>query len=145
VNTQGCAGDSIKRELRRSLLGRRYVLPPPAALALTRVFGEPVGGVIVIERSRYARAHLGMCATTRSHLGSAPGRADLTDFRIRRDQLAPTVSTRGSDTATVISHALGGRRRYWAAFVAPQLQLRGDFVTGHRWPKSSTSISRRVS
>ena len=65
MNTQGCAGDSIKRELRRSLLGRRYVLPPPVALALERVFGEPVGGVIVIERSPYARAHLGMCATTR--------------------------------------------------------------------------------
>ena len=47
------------------LIGRRYVLPPPVTLALERVFGEPVGGVIVIERSRYARAHLGMCATTR--------------------------------------------------------------------------------
>jgi hypothetical protein len=35
------------------------------AVALERVFGEPVGGVIVIERSRYARAHRGMCATTR--------------------------------------------------------------------------------
>jgi hypothetical protein len=55
----------VTRELRRSLLGRRYVLPPPVAFALERVFGEPVGGVIVIERSRYARAHLGMCATTR--------------------------------------------------------------------------------
>ncbi|SRR5713226_7635077 len=55
----------MKRELRRLLLGRRYVLPPPVALALERLFGEPVGGVIVIERSRYARAHLGMCATTR--------------------------------------------------------------------------------
>jgi hypothetical protein len=55
----------MKRELRRSLLGRRYLLPPPVGFALERVFGEPVGGVIVIERSRYARAHLGMCATTR--------------------------------------------------------------------------------
>jgi hypothetical protein len=29
------------------------------------VFGEPVSAVIVIENSRYARAHLGMRATTR--------------------------------------------------------------------------------
>jgi hypothetical protein len=47
------------------LIGRRYVLPPPVALALERVFGESVGGIVVIEHSRYARAHLGMCATTR--------------------------------------------------------------------------------
>jgi hypothetical protein len=50
---------------RRWPFGCRYVLPPPVALALERVFGEPVGGVIVIERSLYARVHLGMCATTR--------------------------------------------------------------------------------
>ena len=35
------------------------------SLALERVFSQPVDGVIVIERSLYARAHLGMCATTR--------------------------------------------------------------------------------
>lgn len=34
-------------------------------MALERVFGEPVGGVVVIERSGYARAHWGMRATTR--------------------------------------------------------------------------------
>jgi len=33
--------------------------------ALERVFGEPVHDVVVIENSRYARAHLGMRATTR--------------------------------------------------------------------------------
>jgi len=59
------SSDVTTRELRRSLLGRRYVLPAPVTSALERVFGEPVGGIIVIERSRYARAHLGMCATTR--------------------------------------------------------------------------------
>jgi hypothetical protein len=58
-------GDAIKRGQRRSFLGRRYVLPAPVTLALERVFGEPVGGIIVIERSLYAHAHLGMCATTR--------------------------------------------------------------------------------
>jgi hypothetical protein len=46
-------------------MGRRFYLPPAVAFALERVFGEPVGGVAVIEFSRYARAHLGMCATTR--------------------------------------------------------------------------------
>jgi hypothetical protein len=35
------------------------------AAALERVFAQPVGGVIVIEHSRYARLHRGMCATTR--------------------------------------------------------------------------------
>jgi hypothetical protein len=33
--------------------------------ALARVFSQPVDGVIVIERSLFARAHPGMCATTR--------------------------------------------------------------------------------
>ena len=40
-------------------------MPQTVAVALERVFGEPVGGIIIIERSRYARAHPGMCATTR--------------------------------------------------------------------------------
>jgi hypothetical protein len=40
---------------------------PPAAVltALSRIFGEPVDHVEVIEHSRYARLHGGMCATTR--------------------------------------------------------------------------------
>ncbi len=45
--------------------GRRYVLPPAVNAGLERVFAEPVGGIIVIEHSRYARLHRGMCATTR--------------------------------------------------------------------------------
>jgi hypothetical protein len=45
--------------------GRRYELPPPVTVALERVFSVPVGGVVVIERSLYARMHLGMWATTR--------------------------------------------------------------------------------
>jgi hypothetical protein len=48
-----------------ALFGRRYVLPAPVTAALQQVFAEPVGGVIVIEHSRYARLHRGMCATTR--------------------------------------------------------------------------------
>jgi len=47
------------------MFGRRYVLPPPVTGALERVFSVPVGGVVVIERSLYARLHLGMLATTR--------------------------------------------------------------------------------
>jgi len=47
------------------LFGRRYVLPQAVADALQQVFAESVATVIVIEHSRYARAHRGMCATTR--------------------------------------------------------------------------------
>jgi len=46
-------------------LGHRYVIPQPVAAALMRIFAEPVDGVIVIEYSWFARAHPGMCATTR--------------------------------------------------------------------------------
>lgn len=47
------------------MIGRRYSLPREVAAALEQVFGEPVDGVVVIENSLYARAHLGMSATTR--------------------------------------------------------------------------------
>ena len=55
-------------KLRSRLFGSRYVLPELVAGALERVFAEPVGGVIVIEHSRYARLHRGACATTRPNL-----------------------------------------------------------------------------
>ena len=63
--TTGYCGELLSRNaaargLGRSLLGRRFVLPKPVAVALERVFDEPVDGVIIIERSRYARAHPGM-------------------------------------------------------------------------------------
>jgi hypothetical protein len=47
------------------VLGRRYSIPLRTRLALERVFEAPVDTIIVIENSLYARAHLGMCATTR--------------------------------------------------------------------------------
>ena len=47
------------------MIGRRYVLPRTIAAALERVFEEPVDGVIVIERSSYAKLHRGISATTR--------------------------------------------------------------------------------
>jgi hypothetical protein len=47
------------------VIGKRYVVPHLIRLALERVFQAPVDGIIVIENSRYARAHLGMYATTR--------------------------------------------------------------------------------
>lgn len=50
---------------RRSLCGRRFAVPRPVAAALTLIFAEPVDSVMVIEYSRYARFHLGVCATTR--------------------------------------------------------------------------------
>ena len=46
-------------------MGRRYALPRAVAAALAQVFEEPVDGVVVIERSRYAKLHWGMSATTR--------------------------------------------------------------------------------
>ncbi|MEO7205193.1 MAG: hypothetical protein ABI356_10325 [Steroidobacteraceae bacterium] len=47
------------------MIGRRYTIPHPTRAALERVFEAPVDGIVVIEHSLYARAHLGMCATTR--------------------------------------------------------------------------------
>jgi hypothetical protein len=47
------------------VIGRRYVLPHRVSAALEQAFAEPVDGVVVIENSLYARAHLGMRATTR--------------------------------------------------------------------------------
>jgi hypothetical protein len=47
------------------LIGRRYLLPHVVAAALERVFEESVSHVAVIERSRYAKLHRGMAATTR--------------------------------------------------------------------------------
>ncbi len=40
-------------------------MPLQARIALERVFEAPLNGIIVIENSLYARAHLGMYATTR--------------------------------------------------------------------------------
>jgi hypothetical protein len=47
------------------VVGKRYAIPLKTRVALERVFDAPVDGVIVIENSLYARAHLGMYATTR--------------------------------------------------------------------------------
>ncbi len=47
------------------MLGRRYTIPHPVLAALERLFEAPIAGIIVIENSLYARAHLGMGATTR--------------------------------------------------------------------------------
>ena len=45
--------------------GRRYRLPEEVARALEQMFEEPVQGVVVRERSPYAKLHRGMSATTR--------------------------------------------------------------------------------
>jgi hypothetical protein len=47
------------------VIGMRFLVPHPTRVALERVFEAPVEGIIVIENSLYARAHLGMRATTR--------------------------------------------------------------------------------
>jgi hypothetical protein len=47
------------------MIGRRYLLPQAVAAALEQVFEESVGEVTVIERSRYAKLHCGLSATTR--------------------------------------------------------------------------------
>jgi Domain of unknown function (DUF4157) len=47
------------------VIGRRYAIPLKTRAALERVFEAPLDRIIVIENSLYARAHLGMCATTR--------------------------------------------------------------------------------
>ncbi len=63
IPVQGLAARRVGRH--RAIFGRRYVLAPDITAALEQVFGEPVGGVIVIEHSCYARMHRGMTATTR--------------------------------------------------------------------------------
>jgi hypothetical protein len=52
----------------RGRFGQRYILPERVSVALEQIFEEPVGTIKVIEYSRYARAHLGMTATTRPDL-----------------------------------------------------------------------------
>jgi hypothetical protein len=52
----------------RGRFGQRYILPERVSVALEQIFEEPVGAIKVIEYSRYARAHLGMTATTRPDL-----------------------------------------------------------------------------
>jgi hypothetical protein len=47
------------------VIGRRYAIALKTRVALERVFDAPVDDIIVIENSLYARAHLGMSATTR--------------------------------------------------------------------------------
>ena len=47
------------------MIGRRYLLPQAVAAALEQVFEESVDAVTVIERSRYAKLHGGLSATTR--------------------------------------------------------------------------------
>lgn len=48
------------------MFASRHASPPPSiAAALRRIFGEPIEHVRVIERSAYARLHLGARATTR--------------------------------------------------------------------------------
>jgi hypothetical protein len=47
------------------IVGRRYLLPQAVAAALGQVFEESVDAVMVIERSRYAKLHCGLSATTR--------------------------------------------------------------------------------
>jgi len=46
-------------------LGRRVSVPSATHAALTKIFGEDIAHVRVIEHSRYARLHLGARATTR--------------------------------------------------------------------------------
>lgn len=50
---------------RRGVWGQRYVLPTTALSALEHIFDQSVRGVRVVEYSPYARAHVGMAATTR--------------------------------------------------------------------------------
>lgn len=46
-------------------VGKRYILPGNVNAALDCIFAAPVDRIVVIENSLYARAHLGMRATTR--------------------------------------------------------------------------------
>jgi hypothetical protein len=65
VGFSGSTGPGAAEVSRSGKFGRRYVLPQAVAAALEQVFEEPMDGVIVIERSLYAKLHRGMVATTR--------------------------------------------------------------------------------
>ena len=58
------------------LLGARAIAPPAALVILEKIFDEPVAHVRVIERSLYARLHLGARATTRRSRILLAGRAE---------------------------------------------------------------------
>ena len=47
------------------MLGHRSTIPAPISSALREIFGEPVDHIRVVERSFYARLHVGARATTR--------------------------------------------------------------------------------
>ena len=63
------------------MIGKRFFVPRQTRAALERVFEAPVDGIIVIENSLYARAHLGMRATTRPNriLLAIPGAEFVAD------------------------------------------------------------------
>ena len=86
------------------------------AVALERVFGEPVGGVIIIERSRYARAHWGMCATTRPNriLLAIDGQQFVSNADLVLHEYFHVIRQWGTDRLTRWRYLVGSMRcGYW--------------------------------
>jgi hypothetical protein len=103
-------------ETHRALFGRRYALPPPVTAALERVFAEPVGGVIVIEHSRYARLHRGMCATTRPNriLLAMSGAAFVADHELLLHEYFHVLRQWRTEQLTRWRYVVESTRRgYW--------------------------------
>jgi hypothetical protein len=98
------------------VIGRRYVLPNPTRVALERVFEAPVERIVVIENSLYARAHLGMRATTRPNriLLAIPGTEFVADPEFLLHEYFHVVRQWGRGHLTRWRYlAESTRRGYW--------------------------------
>jgi Domain of unknown function (DUF4157) len=99
------------------VIGRRYQIPRPTRAALERVFEAPVDGIIVIENSLYARAHLGMRATTRPNriLLAISGVEFVADTELLLHEFFHVVGQWRPGRLTRWSYlAEAARRGYWA-------------------------------
>ncbi|HEV7356358.1 MAG TPA: DUF4157 domain-containing protein [Steroidobacteraceae bacterium] len=99
------------------MIGRRYFLPREVNAALEQVFAEPVDGIVVIENSLYARAHLGMRATTRPNriLLTGSGAQFVADPELLLHEYFHVVRQWRTDYLTRWRYLMESvRRGYWA-------------------------------
>jgi hypothetical protein len=106
----------LPRTVGRRLFGQRYKLPKRVEAALEQVFEEPVGAVKVIEHSIYARAHLGMTATTRPNciLLANSGREFVANADLLLHEYYHVLRQWGTGSLTRPRYLIeSARRGYW--------------------------------